>query len=138
VLDEIYPGADLPAAPVASGQTPKEPEALDVAAEAQQLVAEPEPQTTAAFMATATTYAEPEADSASNILGFSLFIPLLVAIYTLVIIAAAVTGIVPSIMTMVQEYIWYAMGGAAAIAIIIAAIGLAGGSKSAKPAKTAA
>jgi excisionase family DNA binding protein len=123
VLDEIYPGADI-----AQGEAAAEPAApIDVAAEAEILSetasASAEP---AAY---ATAYAEPEPDAASNMTGLMLVIPLLAAIYTIIVAASAVNGTSPIILTAVQEIIWFVLIGAAVISLIIMALGFVFGGR---------
>jgi len=128
VLDEIYPGADLPASPdvsPAGSGTPQGPVA--VAEEAEQIFTQPEGTVTTAAMVTA--YMEPEADMASNVMGIAMFVPLFAAIYCLIVMAGATVGTVPTIAMSVQDIIWYIMGGAGAVAVIVMVIGMAMGSK---------
>lgn len=134
VLDEIYPGAEAAAGGGISSATPAAP--MDVAAEADQMLAET---TTASAEQQATVFAgyvEPEPDAMSNMTGLMLIVPLLAAIYTIVIAFAAIQDTVPAILTMVQNIIWYVMIGAAVVSLLIMAMGFVFGGKP-KAAKTA-
>lgn len=132
VLDEIYPGADLPVSPEApaaaaeSGTASNAP--VGVAAEAEQIFAGTDTQVTTTS-ALAAAYVEIQPDSQSNALGAMMFVPLLVAIYCLVIMAGAMVGVVPTIATSIQDIIWYIMAGAAALALVIMGVGLMIGKK---------
>ena len=134
VLDEIYPGADLPASPElpvasaasASGSGGNAP--MGVAAEAEQIFAGTESGVTTTS-ALAAAYIEAEPDPQSNALGAMMFVPLLVAIYCLIVMAGATVGVVPTIATSIQDMIWYVMGGAAALALVIMGIGMFMGKK---------
>jgi hypothetical protein len=72
----------------------------------------------------------------SNMMGLMLVVPLLAAIYAIIIAVSALRGTTPVILTAVQGIIWYIMIGAAAVAMLMAGIGFVLGAKS-KPAKTA-
>jgi excisionase family DNA binding protein len=133
VLDEIYPGAEAPAGEVAAAATPAGP--MEVAAEAEQMLTE-----TAAMPsepeAVGVAYTEPEPDATSNMMGLMLIVPLLAAIYTIIIAAAAIKDTMPVILTKVQGIIWYVLIGAAIVSLLIMAIGFVFGSKPKAP-KTA-
>ena len=128
VLDEIYPGGEAAAGEAAAA--PAGP--MEVAAEAEQILTE-----TAAMPAEPVTfstgYAEPEPDAISNMLGLMLIVPLLAAIYTIIIAAAAIRDTAPVILTAVQNIIWFVMIGAAALSLIIMALGFVFGGKSRRP-----
>lgn len=76
-----------------------------------------------------TGYAEPEPDATSNMLGLMLVIPLLAAIYTIIVAAAAINGTSPIILTAVQEIIWFVLIGAAVVSLIIMGLGFVFGGK---------
>jgi excisionase family DNA binding protein len=126
VLDEIYPGAEA----AAGGMAAAEPAApMDVAAEAEQMLTE-----TAASPAEQMTsmnigYVEPEPDAMSNMTGLMLIVPLLAAIYTIIVAFAAIRDTVPAILTMVQNIIWYVLIGAAVVSLLIMAMGFVFGGK---------
>ncbi len=133
ILDEIYtPEGE-------EGKEAKEeaPEAsaVEVAAEAEQLIPEeglaeteaaPE---TAAMAQTYQVYAEPAPDVMSNALGIMLFLPLLAIIYTGIIAVAGFNNMMPSALTAVQGLIWYIVIGAVAVSGLIAGVGFMLGSK---------
>jgi excisionase family DNA binding protein len=134
VLDEIYPGAEAAAGGGISSATPAAP--MDVAAEAEQMLTE-----TAAVSAEQMTslnigYVEPEPDAMSNMMGLMLIVPLLVAIYTIIVAFAAIQDTVPVILTKVQAIVWYVMIGAAVVSLLIMAMGVVFGGKP-KTSKTA-
>ncbi|MBN2020042.1 MAG: helix-turn-helix domain-containing protein [Sedimentisphaerales bacterium] len=150
ILDEIYTtGADGKPAEVAkeaTGAAPStEDSALEVAAEADQLLSEaqfPEtpvaPAMSPAVMAQA--YAEVPPDSLSNALGVMLIIPLLAVIYTAIVTLAAFSeNGMPSMLSIVksvQGFIWYiAIGMAVASGAIVGVGAMMGGEKKPKAPK---
>jgi hypothetical protein len=119
ILDDIYPGNGADAAGGAEG-------ALDVAAEAEQMFAEaPEagPKEEEVLVEEEITLpiqpiaAPPE--PASNAFGLLLIFPLLVILYTAIVVTASARGVRPMIVTAVQDIIWWIMGGLAVLAIIM-------------------
>jgi len=107
ILDEIYTPEGEEA------KEAKEGSAVEVVAEAEQLmpeeeIAAPEPAMEARAM---VTYVEAEPDTISNAFGTTLFIPLLVLIYTAIVAVAAQRGMVPAIFSGVQGIIWYILLG---------------------------
>jgi hypothetical protein len=108
---------------------------MDVAAEAEQILTE-----TAAMPsepdAVSVGYAEPAPDAMSNMMGLMLAVPLLAAIYTIIIAFAATQDTTPVLLTAVQEIIWFVLIGAAVVALLIMAVGFVFGGKSRTP-KTA-
>ena len=135
ILDEIYTpegGEDQEAGEAGS--------AMEVAAEAEQMLPEPEeepvmPQPALVTPAMAQAYVEPEPDTLSKAFGIMLFLPLLALIYTAIVVVAGQRDVMPSILESVQGIIWYIMIGAmvAATLIIGGAFMLSG--RGAKPAK---
>jgi len=122
ILDEIYTpegeqGEDVPAA-----------SAVDVAAEAEQLLGEDEsaePVEAAMAMPTgAVAYIEPESDKASNLLGVMLFIPLVVILYTIIAAASAGKSALPGIVSATKGIIWFVVIGASALVAVIGGAGL--------------
>ena len=101
VLDDILPAA---------GQGgPKE---SDVVEEADKIFEEvrPEPvEMAAAEPGMAVRYFEPEPDAVSNACGYTLFIPLAVAIYAAIVILAGAMGVTPSILKGLEGIIWYVL-----------------------------
>ncbi|MBN2591124.1 MAG: hypothetical protein JXA96_14755, partial [Sedimentisphaerales bacterium] len=59
-------------------------------------------------------------DSQSNILGMLLFIPIISVLYAVIVTFAGIRGILPSILTAIQDFIWFAMGGLGLLAAVIA------------------
>jgi hypothetical protein len=80
---------------------------------------------------------EPAPDTASNVFGITLFIPLLAAIYTAIVVAASYNSISQlQILSSVEPIIWYVAGGLAALVILMAIIAASsGGEKKAKQPK---
>ena len=128
VLDEIY---------TAEGEA-KEPAeaagpAVDVAAEAEQILSEEEefvgPQPAPEIAALAQPYIEMAPDVQSNAFGMLLFLPLVVLVYTAVVAVAGLRGVMPSILTKVQGVIWYILLGAIVVSglVVGAAFMLGGG-----------
>jgi len=119
ILDEIYtPEGE-------EGQEVGESSAMEVAAEAEQLMpdeglAEPEPILERPSMVQA--YVEPEPDTLSNAFGIMLFLPLLVIIYTAIVVVAGFNDVMPAILTSIQGLIWYIMVGVAVAAGLIVGV----------------
>jgi len=142
ILDEIYtPGQEAKgAAPAASGTAvpAAESSALEVAAEADQMISEsqfPDAAMAPAIGAKAMAF-EPEPDAMSNALGVMLFIPLLVVIYTAIVAVAGFSFVTPVILKTVQAFIWYVAIGLAVVSGLIAVVGMmAGGEKKPKAPK---
>lgn len=120
ILDEIYtPGSEGEVTPA------PEASAMDVAAEAEQLmpdevpaVAEPGPEAPVMVQG----YAEPAPDALSNAFGIVLLLPLLAIIYTTIVTTADFHNVIPAVRTGIQNLIWYIAGGiAAASGVIIGA-----------------
>ncbi len=125
ILDEIYtPGGEGQAAAAAR---PGEGSAMEVAAEADQMLSEaqfPEPQLTAPIIAaTAQARFEPEPDAISNAMGIMLFIPFLAVIYALVVTIAGLREVMPGILKSIQGLIWYIAIGLAVASIVIVGAG---------------
>jgi len=133
ILDEIY---------TPEGEEAAEASAVEVAAEAEQLMpdeglaeAEPGPEAPAIVQA----YAEPAPDMISNAFGLMLFLPLLAIVYTAIVAVAGFNNMMPAILTAIQSLIWYIVLGAvlAAGLIVGAAFMLSGkSSKTVKKKKT--
>ena len=132
ILDEIY---------TAEGeeeqQTPADGSAMEVAAEAEQILSEgpesiPEPTLEAPVIVQAYA-AESEPDALSNALGIMLFVPLLAVIYAAIVTLAGQSNVMPSILTGIQGMIWYVMGGAAAASALLAGAVFMTGSSAATP-----
>ena len=146
VLDDIYP--ESPTAPVE--QTPAAPSAA-VAQEAEKIFEQAEPEAVAqsaavteaapqAGAAIAAVITEPPPDAASNAFGLALFVPLVVLVYTAIVVTSGYKPIINlKILSLLEPIIWYVAAGAAAVVILITLIGSfmpAGGNKQPKPPKT--
>jgi hypothetical protein len=134
ILDEIYTpeAGDGKEVAEAAGS------AIEMAAEAEHMLTEEEfaaPQAAPAVSAMARAYIEPEPDTQSNTLGLLLFLPLLAIVYTAIVAVAGFNNVMPSILEQIQAYIWYIMGGAAVVAIVIIAMAFMLGGKGPKAAK---
>jgi excisionase family DNA binding protein len=143
ILDEIYtPGQEAKGAAPASGGTAApagsgtaapaaaEGSALEVAAEADQMISEGQfPEVAAAPVIAARAMAvETEPDALSNALGVMLFIPLIAIIYTAIVaVAAGVFQTTLTISKSVQGFIWYIAIGLAVVSVLIAGIGMMSG-----------
>jgi hypothetical protein len=141
ILDEIYtPGQEAKgAAPAAGTAVPAaESSALEVAAEADQMISEaqfPDAAMAPAIGAKAMAF-EPEPDTMSNALGVMMFIPLLAVIYTAIVAVAGFSFVTPAILKTVQAFIWYIAIGLAVASGLIAVVGMmAGGEKKPKAPK---
>lgn len=128
VLDDIYP--ETQNAPASKQGTP----GGGLAAEAEKIFEQESPESigqedlgqaapTAAESAMVMMMAEPAPDAASNMFGVILFVPMLVAIYTAIVVAAGYNSI-PSlqILSSIEPFIWYAAGGLAAVVILMALV----------------
>lgn len=130
ILDEIY---------TAEGEGPEISEADSEAAappEAGPVIAEEEllgPQPTSEIPTLAAPLIELAPDKQSNILGSLLFLPLVFIIYTLIVAVAALGGVVPSIQSSIQDFIWYIAGAAiVATGIVAGASFMLGGERGTK------
>ncbi len=122
ILDEIYTAEDDATEPAEAGADADS--AAGVAAEAEEMVSEDElmaPQMGAPAGALARSFIEAPPDAQSNTLGMLLFLPLLIVIYTTVVAVSGIRGIMPSILESIQDFIWYIMGGAGAVALVVTA-----------------
>jgi hypothetical protein len=108
VLDEIYTSESE------EGQETREGSALGEAVEAEQMLPEEElagPQPVPEAAAVVQGYVEPEPDTVSNAFGIMLFLPLLLTVYTAIVIVAGFNDVMPVIRERIQEMIWYVMVG---------------------------
>lgn len=97
-------------------------------------LAVPEPMI--AMPAMASAYVEGAPDTQSNMLGILLFLPLLALLYTAIVTASALKGVMPSILESIQNIVWYIMGGAAVLTgIVVGASFVVGAEKKPKAAK---
>ena len=134
ILDEIYTteGGDE----AAGGESDM---LDDMTAEAEHVapdedLAVPEPMMAVPTMAAA--YVEGAPDTQSNMLGILLFLPLLALLYTAIVTASALKGVMPSILESIQNIVWYIMGGAAVLTgILVGASFVVGAEKKPKAAK---
>jgi hypothetical protein len=118
ILDEIYTAEGEGQEPGEVGGEPVEPTGV----EPEQVVSADElaiPQAAPAVGALAAPFIEAPPDAQSNMLGMLLFLPLVVVIYTTVVAVAGLKGVIPSILQSIQSFIWYIMGGAAVLAMLI-------------------
>ena len=120
ILDEIYTASDEVAEPADA----EADSAAGVAAEAEEMISEDElvaPQMAAPALALARPFIEAPPDAQGNTLGMLLFLPLLIVIYTTVVAVSGLRGVMPSILEPIQGFIWYIMGGAGALALMVTA-----------------
>ena len=127
ILDEIYT-AD-------GGEEAGEPSDADMvedmATEADEVsmpeedMGAPEPIVAVPTMTTAIVEAAP--DTQSNILGGLLFLPLLALLYAAIVAISAQRGFMPSILESIQGMIWYIVGGAIVVSLIVAGASFAAG-----------
>lgn len=135
ILDEIYTAEGEGAEPAeAEGE-----EAPVAGIEPEQMISEDElvaPQPAAEAVTLAGPVIETAPDAQSNMLGTLLFLPLVIVVYTTVVAVAGLRGVMPSILASIQGFIWYIMGGAAALALLVTgAAFLLTGERSAAPPK---
>jgi excisionase family DNA binding protein len=82
-------------------------------------------------------YGEAAPDAQSNILGMLLFLPMLALLYTAIVAVSGLRGVTPSILSSIQGMIWYILGGAIVVSlIVVAASFMAGRERSAAPARS--
>jgi hypothetical protein len=113
ILDEIYTPEGGEEGK--GGEAKAEASAVEVAAEAEQLMPDEGLAAAAEVGAEApliAAYAEPEPDMISNALGIMLFLPLLAIIYTAIVAVAGFNNMMPSALTAIQKLIWYIVIGA--------------------------
>jgi hypothetical protein len=133
ILDEIYtPGQDAKGAAPAGGGTAApanaDSSALEVAAEADQMISEGQfPEAAVPVIGARAMAVEAEPDAMSNALGVMLFIPLLAIIYTAIVAIAGFSFITPTILKTVQAFIWYIAIGMAVVSFLIAGVGMMSG-----------
>ncbi len=132
ILDDIYTSEEEGEEKAVEGS------AADMAAEADQMLAEePAPQA-AVVPGMVQAYAEPAPDTISNAFGIMLFLPLLVVVYTAIVVVAGFKGAIPTIMQNIQGLIWYIMAGvtvASGLIIGVAFTLVTSKAKTAKPKK---
>ncbi|MCK4293227.1 MAG: hypothetical protein KAY65_08520 [Planctomycetes bacterium] len=111
IIDEIYTAEDESTEPAEAGTVE------EVVAEADQI----EEDLVARQVMPGLVQArfEPAPDKASNILGALLFLPLLLVLYTAIVAIGGLKGVVPSVLTGIQGFIWYVMGGFVAAALAV-------------------
>ena len=122
ILDEIYTAEDE-GAEAAEGAIEGMPEA-GMAAEGEEIGAEEDlvsPQL-AQVPALAGPMIEAPPDAQGNTLGLLLFLPLVIVIYTIVVALSGMLGVMPSILKPIQGMIWYIMGVAAVVALVVSVV----------------
>lgn len=140
ILDEIYTaeGSEEGAA-AAAGETDM---VEDMTAEAEHAAPEEDMAAhevmVAAPVAIAPAFAEVAPDTQSNMLGMLLFLPLLALLYAAIVVVAAQRDVMPSILQSIQGFVWYIVGGAAFVAIVVSAAALLSGREKAPRAPKAA
>jgi len=110
ILDEIYTSEGE------QEQKTREGSGLEVPVEAGQMLPEEElagPEPTLEAPAVVRGYIEPEPDTVSNAFGIMLFLPLLVTVYTAIVVVAGFNGVMPVVRGKIQDMIWYIMIGLA-------------------------
>lgn len=118
ILDEIYtPAGEEPQGPGVSGPGTELATETEIVPEGD--FAAMEPGVEAAAIARAYPI-EAEPDAVSNALGIMLFLPLLAVLYTAVVAMAGFNNIMPSILEKIQGIIWYIVGAAVVVALVIA------------------
>jgi hypothetical protein len=72
-------------------------------------------------------YAEAAPDAQSNILGMLLFLPMLALLYTAIVAVAGLKGVTPSILSSIQGFIWYILGAAIVVSLIVVGVSFVAG-----------
>ncbi|UCG48964.1 MAG: hypothetical protein JSU94_04105 [Phycisphaerales bacterium] len=119
ILDEIYTSESEGVEEPAEAGTVEE-----VVAEADQMLSDEEfaaAQAGPEFAPVGRAYIEAAPDRQSNILGMMLFVPLFIVLYTAIVAVAGLRGVVPSILTWIQGFVWYVM-----IGLLVVALGWSG------------
>jgi excisionase family DNA binding protein len=134
ILDEIYTdeveGKEAALEEVGDSAAAIAPDAGEMLDEEAPMISQPAPEVS---MALARPYMEAAPDMSSNTLGMLLFLPLLVVIYTIVVAVSGEKEVMPSILSGIQAFIWYIMGAAAVVSLLVAGVAfMAGGNGTAK------
>jgi len=130
ILDEIYTDEVEGAEPafeegVGDSAAAVAAEAGEIPEEETAMVPQSAPDVS---MAISRPFMEAAPDMSSNTLGMLLFLPLLVIIYTAVVAVSGQRAVMPSILSSIQAFIWFIMGGAAVVALLVAGVAfMAGG-----------
>jgi hypothetical protein len=94
------------------------------------MIAEPAPEVP---MAIGRPYVEAAPDMQSNIFGILLFLPFFIVIYTAVVAFSGQSKVMPSILSSIKGFIWYIMGGAAVVSLLVTGVAfMSGGGGAAK------
>ncbi|MEJ2705233.1 MAG: helix-turn-helix domain-containing protein [Sedimentisphaerales bacterium] len=119
ILDEIYTAeGEGPEPAAAEAESP----GAEMAAPAEQMASEDElavAQVMPEISPLAGPVIEVPPDAQSNTLGMLLFLPLIIVIYTTVVVVAGFKGVIPGILATVQSFIWYIMGAAAVVTVLV-------------------
>ncbi|MFC1738459.1 helix-turn-helix domain-containing protein [Planctomycetota bacterium] len=134
ILDDIY---------MSEGESEKEGtegtegSAREVAAEAEQMFSEETTQAVPVGATMVRRYTEPEPNTGSNLLGIMVVLPLVVVVYTVIVVLfLASTGKVPSILGKIHNIIFIILGAFLVVSLVMGVAGFivgTGGAKSAKP-----
>ena len=154
VLDDIYPesgaaGAGamenaLDQSPMGGGMPAEHDNAfadtLPADGQGAGIMSDAAPEVASAMpaMGAAVRYAaEPEPDSASNMFGVMLFLPLIAVIYAGIVVVSAGRPIQDlKIVSPIENILWYIIGGMAGVVLLMSIMGaVMGGDSSSKPAK---
>jgi hypothetical protein len=140
ILDEIYTDEVEGAEPAfeevgADSAAAVGGEAGEMPDDGQPMISEPALDVPMAVAARSFVEAAP--DMSSNTLGMLLFLPLLIVIYTAVVAVSGQKEVMPSILSGVQAFIWFIMGGAAVVALLVAGVAFMSGGGGATKVKKA-
>ena len=121
ILDEIYTD-DNPEPALAEPQEPDINAGIGAESDAPAGIGDELMPQIAASPAMAIGVGMPQAapDSQSNILGMLLFVPGVAILYAAIVTLGGIRGISTSILTAVQDFVWFIFGGLGAITVIIA------------------
>jgi len=124
ILDEIY--TDESKEPAAKSAGPGADAEAEISAESEEEspaageALAPQMEGDAA-MAMGLGVAQAPPDSQSNILGMLLFVPIAAVLYAAIVTLAGTRGVLPSILTMIEIWVWPIMGVLAVVSLIVAA-----------------
>jgi len=115
ILDEIYTADEEPVEAADPGTVAEVTAEVDQMADEELVTARAD----LALPGLAQARFEAEPDNASNILGAMLFVPLFFVLYTAIVAVGGVRGVIPSLLSATQGFIWYIV-----IGFIVVTVGI--------------
>ena len=130
ILDEIYTAEEEPAEAADPGTVAEVTAEVDQMADDELVAA----QADLALPGLAQARFEAEPDNASNILGAMLFVPLFFVLYTAMVAVGGLRGVIPSLLSATQGFIWYIVIGFSVVTVGISLYAIFMADKEAAPA----